>query len=112
MNLGYQPGIILRGYGGKFIGTKLVDDLTTAKEVGDEALFHFNRGFTVVVDRDRARALSFLERNTECDIVVSDDGLQHSNLRRDFEIVVEDSKRNFGNKLFLPSGPQETILQN
>ena len=105
LNLGYQPGIILRGYGGKFIGTKLVDDLTTAKEVGDEALFHFNRGFTVVVDRDRARALSFLERNTECDIVVSDDGLQHSNLRRDFEIVVEDSKRNFGNKLFLPSGP-------
>ena len=36
LNLGYQPGIILRGYGGKFIGTKLVDDLTTAKEVGDE----------------------------------------------------------------------------
>ena len=57
-NTGYKPGIILRGYKGKFTGTKLVDEDTTAKEVGDEAIFHYKRGFNVVVDRDRARALS------------------------------------------------------
>ena len=104
-NLGFKPGIILRGYKGSFTGTKLVNDNTTAKEVGDEAIFHFNRGFNVVVDRDRARALSYLERNTDCNIVISDDGLQHTSLRRDFEIVVEDANRNFGNQLFLPAGP-------
>lgn len=109
-NLGYNPAIIMRGYGGNFVGTKLITDMTTAKEVGDEALFHFNRGFTVVVDRDRARALSYLERNSDCDIVISDDGLQHNSLRRDYEVVVEDSSRNFGNKLFLPSGPLRDSL--
>ena len=48
-----------------------------------------------MVDRDRARALSYLERTTDCDIAISDDGLQHSGLRRDFEIIVEDANRNF-----------------
>ena len=104
-NLGYKPGIILRGYKGSFTGTKLISEETTSKEVGDEAIFHFNRGFNVVVDRDRARALSYVERHTECDIVISDDGLQHTALRRDFEVIVEDANRNFGNQLFLPAGP-------
>jgi len=104
-NLGYKPGIILRGYKGSFTGTKLISEETTSKEVGDEAIFHFNRGFNVVVDRDRARALSYIERHTECDIVISDDGLQHTALRRDFEVIVEDANRNFGNQLFLPAGP-------
>ena len=104
-NLGYKPGIILRGYKGSFTGTKLIAEETTSKEVGDEAIFHFNRGFNVVVDRDRARALSYIERHTDCDIVIADDGLQHTALRRDFEVVVEDADRNFGNQLFLPAGP-------
>ena len=104
-NIGYKPGIILRGYKGSFTGTKFINKDTTAKEAGDEAIFHFNRGFNVVVDRDRSRALSYLERYTDCDIVISDDGLQHNSLRRDFEIIVEDATRNFGNQLFLPAGP-------
>ena len=37
--------------------------------------------------------------------MISDDGLQHTSLRRDFEIVVEDANRNFANQLFLPAGP-------
>ena len=104
-NIGYNPGIILRGYKGSFTGTKFINKDTTAKEAGDEAIFHFNRGFNVVVDRDRSRSLSYLERYTDCDIVIYDDGLQHNSLRRDFEIIVEDATRNFGNQLFLPAGP-------
>ena len=42
---------------------------------------------------------------TDCDVAISDDGLQHKSLRRDFEIIVEDANRNFGNKMFLPAGP-------
>jgi tetraacyldisaccharide 4'-kinase len=39
------------------------------------------------------------------DVVVSDDGLQHLRLRRDFEIVVVDGERGFGNGRLLPAGP-------
>jgi tetraacyldisaccharide 4'-kinase len=38
-------------------------------------------------------------------IVLSDDGLQHLRLRRDFEIVVIDAERGLGNGHLLPAGP-------
>ena len=104
-NLGFTPGIIMRGYKGNYSGTKLLNDQSNAKEVGDEALLHYERGFTVVVDRNRSRGLSYINEKTNCDIVISDDGLQHHSMRRDYEIVLEDSENNFGNKLFLPAGP-------
>jgi tetraacyldisaccharide 4'-kinase len=40
-----------------------------------------------------------------CDIIISDDGLQHYRLQRDIEIIVVDGKRLFGNGLLLPAGP-------
>jgi tetraacyldisaccharide 4'-kinase len=40
-----------------------------------------------------------------CDVIVSDDGLQHYALRRDCEIVVIDAERGFGNGHLLPAGP-------
>jgi tetraacyldisaccharide 4'-kinase len=52
---------------------------------------------------DAARAL--LQAHPECDIVLSDDGLQHYRLQRDFEIAVIDGTRRFGNGFLLPAGP-------
>jgi tetraacyldisaccharide 4'-kinase len=43
--------------------------------------------------------------NAGCDVVVSDDGLQHYALARDCEIVVVDGDRRFGNGWLLPAGP-------
>jgi tetraacyldisaccharide 4'-kinase len=40
-----------------------------------------------------------------CDVIVSDDGLQHYALARDCEIVVIDGERRFGNGWLLPAGP-------
>ena len=40
-----------------------------------------------------------------CDVIVSDDGLQHYALARDCEIVVIDGDRRFGNGWLLPAGP-------
>ena len=59
--VGYRPTIVLRGYKGNFNGTVELNDDSNAKHVGDEAIFHYNRGFPVVVDRDRAELSHMLK---------------------------------------------------
>ncbi len=58
----------------------------------------------VAVGRDRPAAAQLLV-NAGCDVIVSDDGLQHYALARDCEIVVIDGDRRFGNGWLLPAGP-------
>lgn len=106
--LGWHPGIISRGYGGK--GGKLprevhVDDPVEA--VGDEPLLMAQRKLCPVwIGRDRpATALALLRAHPECDVIFSDDGLQHYRLLRDVEIAVIDGARRSGNGLLLPAGP-------
>jgi len=41
----------------------------------------------------------------DCDVILSDDGLQHYKLTRQFEICVIDSQRLLGNGRCLPAGP-------
>ena len=107
---GWHPGIVSRGY------TKTTRQLKTphevsiddaADEVGDEPLLMTQRALCPVwIGRDRpAAALALLQAHPECDIVLSDDGLQHYRLQRDAEIVVVDGARRFGNGLLLPAGP-------
>ncbi len=104
---GMKPGIVSRGYGAK--ATKypcLVTPDSAASEVGDEPLLLARRsGCPVVIDPDRPRAARYLLENCACDLVISDDGLQHYALRRDIEIAVIDGKRGLGNGMMLPAGP-------
>jgi tetraacyldisaccharide 4'-kinase len=59
----------------------------------------------VFIGRDRVDAgQSLLAAHPECDILVSDDGLQHYRLRRNVEIAVFDG-RGAGNERLLPAGP-------
>jgi len=58
----------------------------------------------VVVHPDRVAATHKLIE-LGVDVVVADDGLQHLRLDRDFEIVVIDGTRGFGNGKLLPAGP-------
>jgi tetraacyldisaccharide 4'-kinase len=51
-----------------------------------------------------AAAKKVLAEN-ECDVILSDDGLQHYRLQRDIEIAVVDAGRRFGNGFCLPAGP-------
>ncbi len=44
-------------------------------------------------------------------MIIADDGLQHYRLARDFEFVVVDGKRLFGNGLLLPAGPLRETKQ-
>jgi tetraacyldisaccharide 4'-kinase len=61
-------------------------------------------GAPVAIGRDRPAASQLLV-NAGCDVIVSDDGLQHYALARDCEVVVIDGDRRFGNGWLLPAGP-------
>ncbi len=104
---GYSPGIVSRGYGGK--DSREPYTVTTRSDpaiVGDEPWLLAHRcQCPVVVNRNRPLAVEHLLENSPCDIVISDDGLQHYALGRNIEIVVVDGQRRFGNGFCLPAGP-------
>lgn len=104
---GHRPGIVLRGYRGQSkTWPRTVLSNTSANEVGDEAVLLARRtACPVVAAPDRVAAAQELVNHTDCTIIISDDGLQHYRLRRDYEIAVVDGKRGYGNGLCLPSGP-------
>ena len=103
--LGYKPGIVSRGYGGNYNGTHKVTDKSTYKETGDEAQILSKLGLPFYLDRNRPRAVKNLVNNSDCDVVIADDGLQHYQLGRDIEIAVIDGSRRLGNSLCFPAGP-------
>ena len=102
---GYKPGIVSRGYGGKFKETLKVDENTSVKETGDEAQILSKLNIPFYIDKNRVRAVAKINKNHDCDVIISDDGLQHYKMKRDIEIAVIDGKRRFGNKLTFPAGP-------
>ncbi|MDP2879289.1 MAG: tetraacyldisaccharide 4'-kinase [Sulfuricella sp.] len=104
---GYHPGIVSRGYGGGTQGAAAVDIRSDPAVVGDEPLLLARKSACPVwVGRDRVAAgKALLRAHTECDVLLSDDGLQHYRLDRDMEIVVVDGDLKFGNGLLLPAGP-------
>ncbi len=105
--LGYHPGVVSRGYGGKPDSLPLmVSTHTSARQCGDEPLLiHLRTGCPVVIDPDRPRAVRHLLAQADCDVIISDDGLQHYALYRDIELAVVDGERGLGNGLCLPAGP-------
>jgi tetraacyldisaccharide 4'-kinase len=58
----------------------------------------------IAVGTDRVAAGRLLTAHG-INLIVSDDGLQHLRLARDFGIVVVDGERGFGNRRLLPAGP-------
>lgn len=104
---GWRPGVISRGYGGNARGCASVAADSSAVLVGDEPLLiHLKTQVPVVVGRDRvAAAQTLLQRHSEVNILVSDDGLQHYRLQRQLELAVVDAGTGLGNGLPLPAGP-------
>lgn len=104
---GYRPGIVSRGYGGSARSYPMdVTPMTDPRASGDEAVMIARRtDCPVVVDPNRVDAVKHLLGRYECDVVITDDGLQHYALGRDVEIVVLDGERGLGNGLCLPAGP-------
>jgi tetraacyldisaccharide 4'-kinase len=102
---GFRPGIVSRGYGRTAREPVRVSRETPVGQCGDEPKLMFERtGAAVLVDRDRLAAATALIAEG-CDVIVSDDGLQHANLPRDVEIEVLDGERRYGNGFLIPAGP-------
>ena len=98
-------GIIARGYGGSEAGPLLVDADSDPERCGDEALMHaVAAGVPVCIGADRPAAAGLLLENFRLDALISDDGLQHYRLGRDFEIACL-SREALGNGWPLPAGP-------
>ena len=113
----WKPGIVSRGYLG---GARAARGSAAAKggapmeaniasdpaEVGDEPILLARRsGCPVWVAPERVAACRALrEQHPECDVIVTDDGLQHYALARDIELCVVDG-RGFGNGFLHPAGP-------
>jgi len=101
---GRRVGIVSRGYGRRDLSARLVGQDDPVGLSGDEpAVIARRTGLPVAIGADRAAAVRLLEPH--CDLVLSDDGLQHYALARDAEIVVIDGRRGVGNGWLLPAGP-------
>ncbi|MBL8376281.1 MAG: tetraacyldisaccharide 4'-kinase [Burkholderiales bacterium] len=109
---GFTPGLVSRGYGAQIDAPLEVSPEADPSRVGDEPLLIRRRtGMPVWVAPDRvAAARALLAAHPRTDVLISDDGLQHLRLARDFEIAVFDN-RGAGNGRLLPSGPLREPLQ-
>ncbi|KZZ29951.1 hypothetical protein A3752_17990, partial [Oleiphilus sp. HI0081] len=104
---GYQPGIVSRGYGASIPSTECREVLADSlpEEVGDEPLMLKQAlDCPVFVSPNRKLSVQALEAQG-CNVVISDDGLQHNALQRDVEVCVYDGQRALGNGYLLPMGP-------
>ncbi|MBL4827487.1 MAG: tetraacyldisaccharide 4'-kinase [Spongiibacteraceae bacterium] len=105
--LGLRPAIISRGYSSNAPSYPLhVYPDSSAEHAGDEPLLlAIKTQVPVVIGADRVSAAQSLLSCHSCDVILSDDGLQHYALGRDIELLVLDGQRMFGNQMCLPAGP-------
>jgi tetraacyldisaccharide 4'-kinase len=102
---GRRPGILSRGYGGTAARPAAVPVDGDPGRYGDEPVLMAQRsGCPVWIGADRVAAgRALLAAHPDCDVIVSDDGLQHYRLARDVEIVVH--AHGARNDWMLPAGP-------
>ncbi len=104
---GFKPGLVSRGYKGQ--AQSWPQDVTASsdpKQVGDEPVMLVRKTqCPMMVGPDRVAAVRALLEKHDCNVVISDDGLQHYALGRSVEIAVIDGERQLGNRHCLPAGP-------
>lgn len=104
---GLRVGIVSRGYGARPGGfpRRVLPD-SHWRDCGDEPLMIARQtACPLVIAPRRADAVRELLQWQTPDLVISDDGLQHLALERDFEIVLLDAAMGIGNGRLLPAGP-------
>lgn len=110
-NAGMSAAIIARGYGGEYSARgAIVSDgekiLLNTRQAGDEAVLHARAlpSTPVLIGRDRIKATRIAIEKFAPQIILLDDGFQYWSLARDFDLVLLDARRPFGNGKLLPIG--------
>lgn len=104
---GLKPAVISRGYGSQApYYPYLVNPSDSATTVGDEPLLIAQSlDCPVIIGADRKQSIELMISQCDCNVIVTDDGLQHYALKRDLEIAIVDGDRLFGNGHCIPMGP-------
>ena len=105
--LGKDPAIISRGYGGKLGKVpSLVDPHGSYKDWGDEPLLlaSWLKSIPVIVAHDRFSGTKFGCNLLKCKSFVLDDGYQHRKLKRDINILIWDSRFSINHQEVIPAG--------
>lgn len=101
--MGHKPFVVSRGHGGSEIGPHRVKSTDPAAQVGDEPLM-IEAFAPVIIAKDRAAgARMAVTEGANC--IVLDDGMQNTQLHKDFTIWVVDAFMRFGNGKICPAGP-------
>jgi tetraacyldisaccharide 4'-kinase len=108
---GARVAVVARGYGGSLSGRGAIVSngktiLLDAEQAGDEPLLHARSlpDVVVIIGRDRVAAVKRAVSEFGCNVVLLDDAFQYWSLARDFNLVLLDARRPFGNGHLLPRG--------
>lgn len=86
---GLRVAVLSRGYGRSSKGVRVVDPTGSPREFGDEPLLIARKaGVPVVVGEERVKAGRLAEERFAPDVFLLDDGFQHRELARDFDLVL------------------------
>ncbi|MCK8816352.1 tetraacyldisaccharide 4'-kinase [Natroniella sulfidigena] len=107
----YQVVILNRGYKADFSGDiGVVSDgreiLMDAKQAGDEAFMLAKElpEVPVIIGSARRQTGAYAAQRFEPDFIILDDGFQHWQVARDYDLVVIDATNPFDNEELLPRG--------
>jgi len=106
LDMGFKPALLSRGYGRKTQGFILADEKATAHTIGDEP-FQIHTKFPhvpVAVCEDRLSGIEQLKTETNANIVLLDDALQHRRLKGDFNILLTTFQNPYWKDIMLPTG--------
>lgn len=110
-----KVAIISRGYGSK-LNTKIPQIIKDYKGIrfkngllcGDEPFQIANKvssEVVVIICKNRLKAVNKAYEEFNSEIIIMDDGFSNRQVKKDKNIIVTDSKMQFGNKHLLPLGP-------
>jgi tetraacyldisaccharide 4'-kinase len=100
--------VVTKGYGSNLKGAKIVTKSDLASDVGDESVLL--RECAEVLAAKSIEAALPLIKEIAPEIIIFDDGLQNPNFIKDFNILVIDADRGFGNGKIMPAGPMREIF--